>query len=229
MTENIFTFWEGPLPAYIKLCLDTWKLPFTILTYDNPKQYTDFDIEGAKRFTLPQIADAVRVHVLRDNGGYWLDADTIMLSEKLPEANIMGNIVTRTNTIGFLHTEAHSEMFEEWAAHQDKVIADLSYDSRWDVLGNRFTDSYVRVHKEIRITPVENRWAETYMKPSWWNRYNAYQRFCLGDFYHLKHLKETDLLMLHNSWTPDWYKELPENEVLNCDKTLSNILKEVLH
>ena len=223
----IYTFWEGSMPAYIKLCLDTWKLPFTILTYDNIRQYTDFDIEGAKRFTLPQIADAVRVHVLRDNGGYWMDTDTIMLSEKLPDATILGNPITRTNTIGFLNTEPHSDMFEKWAAYQDRIIATSNYDSRWDVLGNRFTDAYLHKNRDVSIGTIRCRWPETYKMPSM-PRYSAYQRLYFGDSLSLADFEETDLLMLHNSWTPGWFKELSESEVLSGDKTLSNILREVL-
>ena len=26
MSEQVFTFWEGKMPGYIRLCLDTWKL-----------------------------------------------------------------------------------------------------------------------------------------------------------------------------------------------------------
>jgi len=224
----IFTFWKGKMPAYIEMCLKTWKLPYVMLNYGNLREYTDYDIEGAKRFTLPQIADAVRVHVLRDNGGYWLDADTIMIGDELPEETIMGNPINRLNTIGFLHAKKpHENMFEEWAAYQDKVIADPSYDYRWDILGNRFTDPYLIEHREIPIASVSNRWAETYMIPDC-KRLYAYQQFYFNDKYHLSDLRETDMLMLHNSWTPEWYKILPEQEVLNCDKTLSNILREVI-
>lgn len=224
---NIFTFWVGPMPAYIKLCLQTWKKPYVMLNYGNLKNYTDFDIESTKRFSLPQIADAVRVHVLRDNSGYWLDADTIMLADKLPDAMILGNPIKRTNTIGFLQSDPHNAMFEEWAAYQDKVIADPSYDSRWDVLGNRFTDSYLRNHDEIKIDPVRCRWPETYIMPSMWPRFTSYQQFYFSDHYTLSDIEETDLLMLHNSWTPEWYKTFTRDQVLSYDCTLSNILREV--
>ena len=72
----VYTFWEGEMPDYIKLCMYTWHFPVTILNYDNLNNYTDLQITSQlERFTLPQIADCVRVHVLRDQGGYWLDAD----------------------------------------------------------------------------------------------------------------------------------------------------------
>ena len=54
------------MPGYIRLCLDTWKVPCTVLNYDNVNDYTDLPLDKLKRFTLPQIADCVRVHVLSD-------------------------------------------------------------------------------------------------------------------------------------------------------------------
>ena len=224
----IFTFWEGKMPEYIRLCMRTWKFPYTLLNYDNLKEFTDFDIESTKRFTLPQIADAVRVHVLRDNGGYWLDTDTIMIGDKLPEETILGCPIKRTNTIGYLHTEPHSDMFEKWAAFQDKVIADKSYDDRWDVLGNRFTDAYLQDHKDIEIGDITNRWAETYMIGELNTRICKYLKLYFQCSYHLSDFRQTDMLMLHNSWTPGWYKELTEEGILAQNCTLSNILREVL-
>ena len=90
MNKRVFTFWEGKMPDYIKLCMKTWKFDYVLLNYENLMDYTVFEIEKTKRFTLPQMSDAVRVHVLRDQGGIWLDADTIMLTDQLPEENMVG-------------------------------------------------------------------------------------------------------------------------------------------
>jgi hypothetical protein len=229
--ENVFTFWEGPMPAYIRLCMKTWKFPFTVLNYKNIYSYTEFDVESAKRFTLPQIADCVRAHVLRDNGGYWLDADTIMLSDKLPKDHMIGNPHSRTNTIGFLHTEKDSEMYKLWTKHQDRVIADPNSTRNWDVMGNAFTDLYVREHEDITIAPVAMCWPETYMIQGVLPRNKKYQKFYFEQHKHLKDLLPTNMLMLHNSWTPDWYKGMTEEDILTniaCASTMSNILREVL-
>lgn len=227
--DHLFTFWEGDLPVYIEKCIDTWHGPYiqTFLNYRNLKQYTDFDIESAKRFSLPQIADCVRVHVLRDNGGYWLDADTIMLSDKLPTENIMGYPDSRTHTIGFLHTEKDSEMYREWAAYQDKIIADPNSTHRWNIMGNAFTDDYIRDHEEITIHPIAMSWAETYMIQGTRSRRAKYEHLYFNETCTLNEFLPTDLLMLHNSWTPDWYKWMTENEFMNDNHTLSNILKEL--
>ena len=107
----LFTFWEGKKPAYIGLCLKTWHMPYTVLNYDNVNEYTDLPIEKIKRYTLPQQADIVRAHVLRDNGGYWLDADTIMVENRLPaEAVILGDAMTRLNTCGYLQSAHQSDV-----------------------------------------------------------------------------------------------------------------------
>jgi len=223
----IYTFWEGRMPAYIKMCIETWKWSYTLLTYNNLHLYTDLPIDKIKRFTLPQIADCVRVHVLRDHGGYWLDADTIMLNKKLPTENITGYVEERTNTIGFLHTEPHSDMFERWAEHQDKIINSSETSHYWGLMGNDFTDDYIKNHEEITIHPVDNYWAETYMIEGDMPRMEKYKRFYFGSSYELKDLKQEELLMLHNSWTPQWYKDLSKAEVLKRNCTLSNILREV--
>lgn len=226
----VYTFWEGYMPEYLKLCMKTWKFDYKVLNYSNVNQYTDLPIEKLHPFTLPQIADIVRVHVLRDNGGYWLDTDTIMLSDKLPTEDMMGYAGQRTNTIGYLHTKPHSKMFEEWAYYQDKVIdsADLETVSlSWDIVGNRFTDPYVLNHKEISICDVSNKWIETYMVNEDWSRYDKYRHFYFNTSYHLSDIKPTNMIMLHNSWTPDYYKTASKEAVLTDVCTLSNILKEV--
>ena len=225
---NVFTFWEGQMPGYIKLCMDTWKMPYIVLNYKNLREYTDIDIEPLKRFTLPQIADCVRVHVLRDNGGYWLDADTIMISGKLPDTDMVGYPETRQNSIGLLHTEPHSDMFTEWAAFQDEIIHGYDASPYWALMGNAFTDDYVKRHEDVRIHPIEDYWPEVYMVSDDIPRWQKYRRFYFEERNTLSDIRPTDLLMLHNSWTPEWYKNVPEGKVLDANCTMSNILREVL-
>lgn len=223
MAEQIFTFWEGELPAYIELCMRTWKFSYTVLNYDNLHKYTSFDISSAKRFSLPQIADCVRVHVLRDNGGYWLDADTIMLGD-LPSENVIGDIDSRSPTIGFLHTEANSVMYQKWSDYQDNIIAHLDSSTAWNILGNAFVDTYIQLHKDITIADTIPRHPEYILKDVI-SRKEKYKKFYFEDSYSFADIPETDMIMLHNSWTPAWYKKLNEQEVLDYNCTLSNILR----
>lgn len=234
MAEKVFTFWEGKMPDYIKLCLKTWKFDYVILSYETLSKYTDLQVtDRLKQFSLPKIADVVRVHVLRDNGGYWLDADTIMITDKLPTENMIGYPETRGNTIGFLHTEPHSDMYNEWAKFQDERLEIPLYSEHstsWDFFGNCFTDAYVKKHPEITIADVTNCWPETYMFSDERPRHIRYVDLYFNRMFGLKDFYPTNMLMLHNSWTPDWYKNLSEEYILSTHCcTLSNILKEVLN
>ena len=233
MSEKIYTFWEGVLPDYLKLCMETWKFPYVVLNYDNLTQYTDKIPEKIKQLTLPKIADYVRVHVLRDNGGIWLDTDTIMLSDKLPDECILGNNIERKNTISFLKTEAHSDFFESWAAFQEQMLDIIPVSkidiTPWDIMGNRFTDNYLKAHKDIQIGKLEQNWPETYMLKEELSRTQQYQKFYFYSNFTLNEVKDkTNMLMLHNSWTPAWYKNLSRVDVLNQKCTLSNMLREII-
>lgn len=227
----IYTFWEGGMPEYIKLCLETWKFDYTMLNYDNLNEYTDLTIDDRlNRFSYPKIADCVRVHVLRDNNGYWLDADTIMLSTELPKENMIGYPSNRAHTIGYLYVEAaNSHMYREWANYQDGVLHNENVVDTWDIMGNAFSDKYVKEHEDITIADVTNCWAETYMIKGYPSRRDKYNKLYFNSKFTLADFRPTNMLMLHNSWTPEWYKQLSKDEVLSDDCTMSNILRGVLY
>lgn len=226
--DEIFTFWEGEMPSYIKLCMKTWKKKYTLLTFNNLNQYTSLPIRRIKDFTLPQISDIIRVHVLRDNGGYWMDADTIMISDKLPIETMVGVPGTRAHHCGQLHTDKNNPMFIAWADYQDKIINSNNTPTYWGTFVNSFTDEYVKNHLEISIKDRTCYFPELYMVKGDMQNCDKYIEFYFKKSYHLSDLRPADILMLHNSWTPDWYKKLNSDEVLKTNCTMSNILKEVL-
>ena len=224
----IYTFWAGKMPDYIRLCLDTWRLPYTMLDFDTVNDYTELPIDKLKKYSLPQIADVVRVHVLRDNGGYWLDADTIMLKDTLPQYEILGDPITMSNTIGMLHTKPGTEMYIKWARYQDEIIESGRTSNSWSLMGNDFTDPYLLAHRAIDIGGVIKHWPEAYIIPGDIDRRFKYPEFYFNQSYSLRDIYDTDIIMLHNSWTPKWYKDLDAVQVLQYDCTLSNFLEEVL-
>lgn len=229
----IYTFWEGKMPSYIMLCLKTWDIQhidYTVVNYENLHKFTDLDVEKLKsnrRFALYHIADIVRAHILRDNGGIWLDADTILLSNHMPASNMLGIPQNRGGSIAFLQTEPHTDMYERWSTYQDAIIASLECDTTWDMVGNAFVDDYTKQHSEITIEDINKYWPEIAMIPYNIPRKDKYQQFYFDRQYVLSCIEHDSMLMLHNSWTPEWYKQLSVNDVLSNNCTMSNILKEV--
>lgn len=230
MEETIYTFWEGEMPDYIKLCMNTWHFNYIVLNYQNLTNYVDEIPENLKKLSLPKISDYIRVHVLRDKGGYWLDADTILFSDKLPKENILGNPKTRTNSIGYLHTEPFTDMYLRWSFHQEyilKKLSDIKIDNtKWDIMGNSFTDTYIKTHKNIILGDISKCFPEINLKDNI-TRKLKYQKFYFEDNYTINDFQQTNMIMLHNSWTPDWYRKLNKDDVLKQKCTLSNILREL--
>lgn len=228
MQDKVFCFWEGDMPAYVKLCMETWNFPYVLLDYDNVNEYTDLPIDRLKPFTLPQQADVIRAHVLRDQGGYWLDCDTIVLGD-LPDVNMLGYPEKRLGAIGFLHAKKGADMFRAWAEHQKRIYMSEQKQpiEQWSLMGNAFVDAYTNIHKEITIGDISDSWPEDKLT-GFRTRYIKYQYFYFEESYTLEEIHEPDLIMLHNSWTPDWYKWLPREEVLERGCTLSNFIREAI-
>lgn len=224
--DNVFCFWEGPMPEYVELCMRTWNFPYILLNYHNINDYVKIDIKKAKRFTLPQISDIVRAHVLKKYGGYWLDCDSIVLGQ-LPNVNIMGDPITREISIGYLQTAAHTDMYEKWVDYQDKVyLKDEMPPLNWALMGNAFLDGYVKDNLDITIGNRELCFPEIYMIDIDDDRWGKYQQFYFKSSYHISDIRDTKLILLHNSWTPDWYKNLSISEILAQNCTMSNFIKE---
>jgi mannosyltransferase OCH1-like enzyme len=125
----IFTFWEpkGNLPAYLHLCMKTWKkfLPeyeIVILDYSNLDEWLGknyFDDYLYKHFSLPKQADAIRCALLKKYGGIWLDTDTILTSAKVRDIlNIESDFVLINKHIAFIVAKKESRVLKKW----DKAI-----------------------------------------------------------------------------------------------------------
>lgn len=87
-TKKIYTFWEpaSNMSGYISLCIETWRkqLPdyeVIVLDYSNMDQYVAPELlKGVlcKKMTLAMQSDAIRAAIMYEQGGIWLDADTII-------------------------------------------------------------------------------------------------------------------------------------------------------
>lgn len=84
--KKIWTYWHTKsLPDIINKCIENWRkynpeYEIVILNNSNYKEYIkecDIIDYPASRFHA-RVADFMRIHVLNQNGGIWLDASTIL-------------------------------------------------------------------------------------------------------------------------------------------------------
>lgn len=84
----LWQYWEGPMPAYIKLCLDTVdkhcsnNFTIKILNESNIKEYLpelkDYE-DKLSQLIIPHKVDIYRIMLLYKYGGIYLDVDIIVL------------------------------------------------------------------------------------------------------------------------------------------------------
>ncbi len=103
VNKLIFTYWETPkgsiMPSYLEMCMDTWSkyMPdykTVILNPDNMNQWLGRDYlspSDLKGLSLPQRKDIVSYGVLHENGGIFLDMDTIAVKDISGELEKLDN------------------------------------------------------------------------------------------------------------------------------------------
>ena len=246
----VYTFWEPRenIPFYLQLCMETWKkfLPtatIVLLDYKNIGEFLDVRELGLNLFsgklTLPQIADAIRVALLAKHGGVWLDIDTIILSSNaekyfMPDEKhrtvFFGDTEKSALRICFINTPPNSMCMNLWREVIKEKIWNLKSETivTWDFFGNKFIDDYVRIHAdEIKILDMRIAMPQLSLVSE---SVNYQQSDFLYYFLHNHHLKDisADMLLLHNSWTPPFFKQVSSKEFFYLDCTLVNVLAEAL-
>lgn len=248
---KIFTFWEpeGKIPAYLQLCMETWKkfIPnaeIHVLHCGNLQKYADLEgVYGPKLFTsgysLPQISDAIRAIVLENNGSIWMDVDTIILRSDFgkylhsqKEVSFFGYPERKTVHIAWIRAKKHAKFMQEWVAENAYKIQTLKQSDRndqfWSWFGNSIVDPSIQKYPErAEIIDVMQEGCVPEYKSIGGNPYQAYTDFYFKKSLHIQDISAS-LLLLHNSWTPDEYRNASMEQLLRYDCTMTNILTELL-
>jgi hypothetical protein len=88
----VWTYWEGPCPDYIRLCLDTIRYRCQATVLDRASfdalWHDDRDVPIDALYVAHR-ADFVRAYLLSHYGGMWIDADCIVLASMAPLAGLL--------------------------------------------------------------------------------------------------------------------------------------------
>lgn len=164
---TIFTFWEPKkaVPPYIRLCLETWQRhlrghQIKVLDYANLFEYVDPDLldwDLLKRMPLPVQKDAIQMAVLHEQGGAFLDADTIVFEDmaSLLEDLRSCDVTMFGDHLGFLVAKPQARCLALWLTEIRRKIDELRRSTIWGPLDrllprgmliNRFFRKAIKTH-----------------------------------------------------------------------------------
>ena len=234
---NIFTFWEpkDKLPYYLKLCFNTWNKiqnsNLILLDYSNLKDYIDIDEIFSSNFyklSLPMQADCIRVALLEKYGGLWLDLDTIILSDISDLFNHKLTMIIDKKPsphLALIHTvKPNNFILKKWLEEIKVKLIDFK-NVNWDYVGNSiinkyFNDQYLD-YFNLLDRDEYNIFPELEYKGS--SNYEKYINFWFNDN-NISDIKSQYIIMLHNSWTPEYYKKLDKSNFSKQTHLLSKYL-----
>ena len=169
-----------------------------------------------------------------------MDVDMIILDNLQPVYKFIeqSEAVLFSKHLAFIAARPGAMVIKQWAdaIRQRLNGANLETlaESPWDFVGNSITNALFKSSPQSRITQLDkHKYAFTPETIHFLNKGGPgeqYRKFWLdlhepqAPFY-----RNQFLIALHNSWRPDWYRQLSENDVLENDCLLSSTLKNILN
>ena len=229
-----------------------------VLDYHNIRDYLNYKILNKilfKKMTLQAQSDAIRVAILQKYGGIWMDSDTIITSSKCmnmfygSDLIMFGYSKKKIAHIGFIYASKNSTILKVWLKNIIRRIRifkqrfflkrifpikrfEQSFEEllHWNYLGNGILNKIIENAPKKYFKIVERE--EAYVLPE----LNFYKDplQCYRDLYftpgnpEILLKKNKGVLMLHNSYTHEKYKNMSEEEFLQQDIMLTNLLLRLL-
>lgn len=190
---NIFSYWEGPRPEYIQVCLDSMARvlgdDFRLVTPETVDQWLPPDTLHPAYKTLPQPAlraDAIRAALLAVYGGWWWDADTVaicrpdrLLAEN-PGAEALYTTWTRAPLRvlnGYVWVRPGSTLSARWLEHVNRTLERDATSVDWCSLGEQLLTGLmtafpqaVRIPRQLVLPiDIDSNVAEFFQPGKFWS------------------------------------------------------------
>lgn len=234
----VWTYWEGPCPPYVELCLDSLRRHAGARVLDR----ASFDRLWTSDRDLPidalyvaHRADYVRAYLLRHYGGFWIDADCVLLRPVTPLAALLDqhDLVTYREPAG---TIANNFLLARPGA---PVVADFYARVAAHLRARRPID-WLEIGSVPLMAAIEAHPGSTHMLPTAWIMpvcWSQAARFLdevapeprdgLVDF-HARFEPDAYCYMLSNHSMPAWLKGSSRSEVLCSPMFLGHLLRTSL-
>jgi len=113
--HNLFTYWEGPKPDYIKMCqesLKNSKMNVIILGKD--------DYPELNGMSINHKTDYLKAWLISENGGFWIDADMVVMQDLRPLIELVKKHGF-CGIPGFFGAKRDNELMKRWLEGIRKV------------------------------------------------------------------------------------------------------------
>lgn len=210
-----------------------------------------------KKIPLAQQADCIRAWLLHLHGGFWFDSDTILTDDKvIRELNkyrcsMLGDEITRNKiNIGFIYSQKTSSIIKQWAEEIPnrvssykkskhfklfyKIFNNKGYNAKkhFGYFGNNILDPLIKEANNEEFFILDKNKINSLLEQELVAETNPvirYRKFYFENLDYKKALsKNKGIICLHNSWTPQEYKDMDEKEFLDSNCTLANLLVDIL-
>lgn len=247
--RHIYTFWEpkDSIPAYLRLCMETWKtnapdFEITVLDHNDIIPFlnrAELPVDPIMQLPLQIQKDAIQAAVLLNDGGIFMDVDMIILNTLQPVFEFLeqSEAVLFSNHLAFIAARPGATVVGQWTEGIRQKLNDANLETLaqapWDFVGNSITNSLFKSSPQSQVLQLDkHKYAFTPETIHFLNKGGPAEQY--REFWFDSHVPETPfysdqfLIALHNSWTPDWYRNLNEDDVLAEECLLSSTLKNVL-
>ncbi len=212
---EILSYWEGEKPEYIDMCFET--------LYKHCSE--DFNITIFNEKTLPtkrldtinHTTDYLKAKYIYENGGFWIDADTIVMQNLKPLVKLLYKH-DFVGIPGFFGANKGSVLLKRWIDGMDFVLKNKNLGFS-DLIQPLLKDVSFEEHSILTremITPIYHTGDE------FWN------------FFLDKPLKEyvtdkTYIVTLYNSAFSNKFKRMSRKEILREKWLISKMFKKALY
>lgn len=213
-----FTYWEGPTIPFIELCFESMKkyCPEVVrLNPENIERYIELPGEYFKIKAINHRVDYLKAKLIYENGGYWFDADTILL-KRPPDDFIAKN--DYFGCPGLFGGQKGGKTLKKWYEYCDKKIKEKSEFYWHELIEPIITPLPGGQFQEIRNIDKKH------IAPFFGKNFNEIFFDKINDD-DLRDVKGAFAIVLYNEAFPKWFKQLSKEEIIDGNWTISEIFR----